>query len=154
VDDDRVARGLSWLEHVLVDEHEHRSVATLSVLASCCGAVCPSNHALRREIERRLRTRQREDGSFGTIVETARALVGLLELGPACVQTTRAARFLVRSLESAPVDSGSVIGDGFGLSPYAYDPSAGAREAALALEKFHACGGRLAESSTVSETRS
>jgi hypothetical protein len=132
----------------VVDEHAHRSVATLSALASCCGAVCPRGHELRREIERRLRARQREDGSFGSIVDTSRALVALLELGPACVQTTRAARFLVGALERAPEDAGTVVDGGFGLSPSVYDPTAGAREAALALEHFQARGGKLADGAT------
>lgn len=146
IDDDRVARGVRWLERTVADEHADRSIATLAALARCCGTVCPAEHPLRRETERRLRARQREDGSFGNIVDTARALTALLDLSPVCVQATRAARFIVDSIARAGgvlEHMGSVIEDGFGLSPDAFDPSAGAREAALALEEFLARGGKL-----------
>jgi squalene-hopene/tetraprenyl-beta-curcumene cyclase len=146
IDDDRVARGIRWLERTVADEHTHRSVDTLAALARCCGTVCPPEHPLRRETERRLRTRQREDGGFGNLVDTARALVALLDLGTVCVQTTRAARFLVESIDRAGPElehMGSVCDDGFGLNPDTFDPSAGAREAALALETFLARGGKL-----------
>jgi squalene-hopene/tetraprenyl-beta-curcumene cyclase len=146
IDDDRVARGVRWLERTVADEHAHRSIDTLAALARCCGTVCPAEHPLRRETERRLRARQREDGGFGNVVDTSRALVALLDLGPVCVQSTRAARFIVESIARAGSDlehMGSVLDDGFGLSADAFDPSAGAREAALALEDFLARGGKL-----------
>lgn len=148
MDDDRVGRGIAWLERTVSDEHAHRGIDILSALARCCGAVCPPEHALRKETERRLRARQREDGSFGDMVDTARALTGLLDLGPVCVQVTRAVRYLVEAIDRAGPGlehMGSVTDDGFGLSPDVIDPSAGAREAALALEEFLARGGKLSE---------
>ena len=137
---------MRWLERTVADAHAHRSLETLGALARCCGTICPTDHPLRREVERRLRARQREDGGFGDLVDTARALVALLDLSPVCVQTTRAARFVVESIGRAGAGLehiGSILDDGFGLSPDAFDPSAGAREAALALEDFLARGGKL-----------
>ena len=151
LDDDRVGRGLRWVEHTVRDEHAHRSISTLAAVARCVAVLCPSGHPLRREIEKRLRGRQREDGSFGPIVETARALTALLELSSPCVQAVRAARWLVTRVERAGDDlehAPAVARDGFGLSSRCHDPSAAAREAAFALETFTQSGARLSEAKT------
>jgi hypothetical protein len=148
LDDDRIGRGLRWLEQAVQDEHAHRSIATLVALAHCAAALCPSGHPLRREIERRIRGRQREDGSFGDIVETAGALRGLLAISAVCVQAGRAARWLTRRIAELGRDlehEGAIASDGFGLSARCRDPSAGAREAALALEAYARTGSKLTD---------
>jgi hypothetical protein len=141
LDDDRVNRGIRWLERTAADEHDHRAVVTLANLARCAATVCPPNHPLRLAAERRLRARQREDGSFGSVVETSLALRALLDLGPACVQAVRAARHVVDSVTRAGDDSLSHGDDrfdhGLGLSPVCVDPSAAAREAYLTLKRAH-----------------
>lgn len=148
LDDDRIARGMRWLERQVSDEHAHREMSTLAAVARCVGTLCPDDHPLRREIERRVRARQHEDGSFGDVVDTSRALVALLDLGPVCVQADRAARHLVAAVEQMGdrlEHVGTISGDGFGLSSLCYDPSAGVLEITLALEAFARQGGTLGE---------
>ncbi len=139
IDDDRVARGVRWMQSATADAFETRSACTLSALAQAAVATCPPSHPLRQEVEHRLRARQREDGSFGDLVATSQALTALLELSGACVQCHRAARHLSdavlrhgRGLEHA---SGASC-QGFGLSPRLHDPSATVREVSLALRTF------------------
>lgn len=142
-DDDRIARGLSFLwQRVTVDFNTY-DVATLAELAQCAAALCPTTHPLRQTVDRQLRGRQREDGGFGAPVLTALAAQGLMALeGTACVQTQRAIRELVQALEAGD-DLGGASVDGFGVSPVCHDPSAGVREAALALGQFAALGGAI-----------
>ena len=148
VDDDRVARGISWLAAMSADEHRDRSIETLAALAKAVSSTCPTEHPLRGEVERRLRARQREDGSFGDLVETSQALIGLLDLiGEPCVQVRRAAAHLagaVRRLGDDLEHEGTTSRQGFGLSADTHDPSAGAREVSQALAAFarKAGGGR------------
>jgi squalene-hopene/tetraprenyl-beta-curcumene cyclase len=149
-DDDRVGRGVRWLEKTLAPKlHEHVSHGSLAVvarLAEALGALVPSGHAVRRELEQRLRTRQREDGSFGSTVDTAHALQGLVALGQTDVQAQRAARWLCAHVQRTPADEldawSRPVARGVGLSPAGFDPSAGPREAALALAAYQAAGGR------------
>ena len=61
--------------------------------------------------------------------------------GAACIQTQRAIRDLVQTVEAGAEDLGPAWLDGFGLTPVCHDPSAGAREAALAIGQFVALGG-------------
>lgn len=142
-DDDRIARGLSFLwQRVTVDFNAY-DVATLVELAQCAATLCPTTHPLRQTVDRQLRGRQREDGGFGAPVLTALAAQGLMALeGAACVQTQRAIRGLVELLEAGEELGGASEG-GFGLSPVVHDPSAGVREAALALGQFVALGGTI-----------
>ena len=152
-DDDRIARGLQWLWQRVTVDFAGFDLATLGELALCTAALCPPTHPLRQTIERQLRGRQREDGSYGAPVATAVAMQGLMALeGGACIQTQRAARHLVQLLDGAPADLGPAgltdrLGGawaaGLGLSPQVRDPSAGVREAALALTLFAAHGGQL-----------
>jgi squalene-hopene/tetraprenyl-beta-curcumene cyclase len=142
LDDDRVERGIRWLERSAADEHDHRAVTTLANLARCTAVVCPPSHPLRQAFERRLRARQREDGSFGSLVETSLALRALLELGAPCVQAVRAARQVVDAVSSASASDTLAHGDhrtphGMGLSPICLDPSAAAREAYTSLRSAH-----------------
>lgn len=155
-DDDRIARGVSFLWQRLTVDFNGFDVATLAELALCAAALCPPTHPLRQTVERQLRTRQREDGGFGTPVHTALAAQGLMTLeGGVCIQTQRAIRNLVQFLDRDPPalaqaaadgevgELGGAWADGFGLSPVVHDPSAGVREAALALGQFAALGGAL-----------
>lgn len=147
-DDDRIARGVQWLWQRVTVDFSSFDLATLGELAVCAAALCPPTHPLRQTVERQLRGRQREDGSFGAPVDTALAMQGLMALeGGACPQTQRAARHLVQLLESADTGELANLGGawtpGLGLSPVCHDPSAGVREAALALTQFAAHGGQL-----------
>ena len=139
LDDDRIARGIAWLEQAVVDEHTDRSIDTLWAIAQAVTATCPNEHPLRGETERRLRGRQREDGSFGDMVATARALDALLRLGGPCVQAERAARFVAAAAERLGddlEDHGDDARSGWGPSPIVHDPSAAGREVCLALRAF------------------
>jgi len=149
-DDDRVGRGLRWLERTLAPRvHEHVTAGPLALvarLAETLGALVPSGHAVRRELEQRLRARQREDGSFGSAEDTAHALQGLVALGQTDVQAQRAARWLAGHVVRSGADEldawSRPVTRGLGLSPAGFDPSAGPREAALALAAYAAAGGR------------
>ena len=152
-DDDRVARGLQWLWQRVTLDMAGFDLATLGELALCTAALCPPTHPLRQTIERQLRGRQREDGGFGSAVDTAVAMQGLMALeGAACIQTQRAARHLVQLLDNAPPELaqaelserlGGAWTAGLGLTPMCQDPSAGVREAALALTLFAEHGGQI-----------
>jgi squalene-hopene/tetraprenyl-beta-curcumene cyclase len=152
-DDDRVARGLQWLWQRVTVDMAGFDLATLGELALCTAALCPPTHPLRQTIERQLRGRQREDGGFGSAVDTAVAMQGLIALeGAACIQTQRAARHLVQLLDNAPPELaqaalserlGGAWTAGLGLTPMCQDPSAGVREAALALTLFAEHGGQI-----------
>lgn len=143
-DDDRVARGIRWLEGHVAKNIGIDSVETLATLALCVADLFPPESSLRQTIERHLRGRQLEDGSFGDIVATAHALSGLLAFEPSpCVQTIRAARHLVAQIELHGEDLPGATVAGHGLSPHSYDPSAGIREAGIALQSFAARGGQL-----------
>ncbi|HEY8379703.1 MAG TPA: hypothetical protein VIK91_24590, partial [Nannocystis sp.] len=156
-----IARGLSFLwQRVTLDLSSRSSgsdffdVATLAEIGLCTAALCPPTHPLRQTVERQLRGRQREDGSFGAPVLTALAAQALMALeGAPCVQAQRAVRELVAAIEAGaceaggePAGAGDLGGawaEGFGLSPVCHDPSAGVREAALAIGQFVALGGSL-----------
>ncbi len=138
-DDDRVERGIRWLGRVSADEHADRGIETLANLADAAVATCRIDHPLRAEAERRLRGRQREDGSFGDMTDTARALRALLSLSGRCVQSERAARFLANRVDELgdALEHQPKTGEyGFGLSAQLDDPSAAARETSLALRAF------------------
>ncbi|MEZ4451447.1 MAG: hypothetical protein R3B09_18400 [Nannocystaceae bacterium] len=143
-DDDRVRRGISWLSrHVSQDSHRD-SVLTLGELALCAAALVDRQHPLFMAVERTLRSRQREDGSFGAEVATAAAIHGLLALqGGPCVQSQRAARSLVHRVEAGAATLAGATIAGHGFSPTCHDPSAGVREAAVALTAYAAAGGVL-----------
>jgi squalene-hopene/tetraprenyl-beta-curcumene cyclase len=148
-DDDRVARGIQWLWQRVTVDFSSFDLATLCELAVCSAALCPPTHPLRQTIERQLRGRQREDGSYGAPVDTALAMQGLMALeGGACIQTQRAARNLVQLLSTPdagtePANLGGAWTQGLGMSPVCHDPSAGVREAAFALTQFAGHGGQL-----------
>lgn len=143
-DDDRIARGLQFLWQRVTVDFGAFDVATLAELALCAAALCPPTHPLRQTVDRQLRGRQREDGSFGAPVLTALAAQGLMALeGAPCIQTQRAIRDLVQVVEAGTDDLGGAWIDGFGLSPVCHDPSAGVREAALAIGQFVALRGSL-----------
>ena len=138
-DDDRLARGLAYLQRTVAERHDPPDLRTLCTLARTTGALLPEEHPLRRDVERRIRTRQRDDGSFGTVLDTAMSLRALLALGHACVQAQRAARHLVdAALREHPelVHGTALTPGGFGLSPDTVDPSAPARESLLALRAW------------------
>lgn len=149
-DDDRVGRGLRWLERTLgARMHEHATAGSpelVARIAEAFGALVPPSHALRRELEQRLRARQHEDGSFGSAVDTAHALQGFVALGQTDVQAQRAARWLAGHVQRSNADGldawSRPVAHGLGLSPAGFDPSAGPREIALALSAYAAAGGR------------
>ncbi len=134
-DDDRVARGLACLEREL-DTHPGLDFVTLCTLARCAGALLPEEHRMRQQVEKRIRSRQREDGSFGDLLDTASGLRALLELGHVCVQAHRAARYLVAASAAGPerfAQGPARSPGGFGLSPETLDLSAATREALASL---------------------
>jgi len=139
IDDDRVARGIEWLRHATADAYETRSIRTLSALAGAAVSTCPPSHPMRQEMEHRLRARQREDGSFGDLVDTAQAMGALLDLSGACVQCHRAARHLSDAVTRHGADlehASQATCHGFGLNRRLEDPSATVREVSLALHAF------------------
>jgi squalene-hopene/tetraprenyl-beta-curcumene cyclase len=143
-DDDRIARGVQWLWQRVTVDFQGFDLATLGELAVCSAALCPPTHPLRQTIERQLRGRQREDGSFGAAVDTALAMQGPLRGARAALRAgRRAARALVALVESGAVDREAATISGHGFTLTAEDPSAGAREAALALRAYAARGGQL-----------
>lgn len=159
-DDDRVSRGIQWLSRTIADARHvamhARPLATVTSVARCAGTLLPASHPLSATTEQALRTRQREDGSFGTPVDTARALSALVAMGHTCVQARRAARNLVEVLaapETSPDTWGALANRGFGLDPMGRDPSAGPREAAMALQAFADRGGTLSTSPAASRSQ-
>jgi squalene-hopene/tetraprenyl-beta-curcumene cyclase len=143
-EDDRVRRGLTWLEGQIDARLGRCATETLAALAQAAALLYPEGAPRREAIERQLRARQREDGSFGAAVTTAAALIGLCAVQERpCVQARRAARALVALVESGAVDREAATISGHGFTLTAEDPSAGAREAALALRAYAARGGQL-----------
>jgi len=134
IEDDRVDRGVRWLAARTADERGRHDITTLAVLADAYAATCPEGHEHIRRVERQLRARQCEDGSFGGLLQTAHAVRGLLALGERCVQTTRAVRHLVGAVQLDP-----------SRLHHASDaePSAAACEVTRALAAFRAAGGTL-----------
>lgn len=141
-EDDRVRRGLDFLERSFEVHGRTWGLGTLAELGTAVALQLPPRHPLRRGVDRLLRSRQREDGSFGTVVDTARGLGALLDLDGDCVQSRRAADWLVGRVESHSdaelVRLESALARGVGLSPAIVDGSAGAREAHLALRRYRA----------------
>ncbi len=141
-EDDRIRRGLRFLERSFEIHGRTWNLATLAELGSALALQLPPEHDFRRSVDRLLRSRQREDGSFGTVVDTARVLSALLDLDGDCVQSRRAADWLVERVESRSdadlVHLESDLARGVGLSPSIADGSAGARETHLALRRYRA----------------
>ena len=143
-EDDRVRRALAFLEPLLAADLGRYSVETVAELALALAALRGVDHPVRRAVERQLRGRQREDGTFGDAVATAAALTGLCALQPGpCVQSQRAARALVAQIEAHGADLPGAATAGHGFSPICHDPSAGPREAAIALRAFAERGGKI-----------
>jgi len=156
IEDDRIARGIAWIDRQFRLHERSWSVTTLAEVSRCLARQCSPEHPTRKSAEQRLRARQREDGSFGQIVDTARALYAMLDLHTSvnkpgaidqqggCVQCFRAANHLARSIRLISVlEPSQVIMPGLGLSPWLNDPSANVREAHLALLRYRECGGQL-----------
>lgn len=151
-EDDRITRALTWLAARYQDHGHAWSVSTLAALVRATARQCPSDDPLRVECERRLRTRQREDGSFGDELSTARALLALIACGAPCVQADRAARDLVARVGLlARTTTAGVLPSlpdrripAYGLSPWLADPSAGVTEIYRALAAFRREVGELA----------
>lgn len=151
-EDDRLARGIAFLARRLDDRNDAPPFATLCAIARAIGALLPADHAMRQDVERRIRIRQRDDGSFGSSLDTALALRALVALGHGCVQAERAARHLVLTIER---DADALVGgtangpaiseDGPGLSAHTIDPTAAARHAALALRGWSSLTRQVAE---------
>jgi hypothetical protein len=150
-DDDRIARALRWLETRVTaatraGDMSTMPMATVTALARCAGVHCPTDHPLRAQVEAPLRRRQGEAGDYGSVVDTALALQAFVGLGETCVQARRAARALAQALapgHDSRDDLAQSVSTGFGLCPRGLDPSAGVREAAVALQSFAAAGGTL-----------
>ncbi len=150
-EDDRIRRALEWLTQAHTLRGHLWSVSTLAEVVRAATAQCVPTDPLRTAVERQLRAKQWEDGSFGDELATARALLALIDCGEPCVQAHRAARHLVARvglLARERADEAPVCPDhelpGYGLSPRLSDPSAGARETHLALVAFRRELGQLA----------
>lgn len=149
-EDDRLARGIAFLGKRLDDRSDAPTLTTICNVARAMGALLPPEHAMRQDVERRIRIRQRDDGSFGSPLETALALRALVALGQGCVQAERAARHLVATIEH---DAAALVGgtskticeDGPGLSPHTIDPTAAARHAVFALNGWTSLNRQVAE---------
>lgn len=137
LDDDRVHRAVTWLEQHARTPLVQEDIEVLSTLARGVGAVCPPEHGLRQSLEKNLRARQHEDGSFGSLVDTARAVRGLLGLGTPCVQVIRAVRHIIESVDRDPdlERSPAFLREG-GPTPDTHDPSATALEIVQALGEY------------------
>lgn len=101
--DDRLERGTAWLVRACdgTDVHATWSVQVLAAVSRALSSRLPRTHETRQKIEQTLRRRQREDGGFGDLRETAHALEALSrEAGP-CVQANRAATHLVDAVRRA-----------------------------------------------------
>ncbi|GEM_PF-1188129 len=137
-DDDRINRGLYWLEQRVCQYPSQLETEVVAALTECVAALLPPEHVLRRVAETRLRGQQREDGSFGTMLDTAAALSALLDVDSTDVQSRRAAHWLARAVLSDGDGPGGREQSGFGLSPTCIDPTAGIRMAYFALSKLRA----------------
>ncbi|PRQ02515.1 Squalene--hopene cyclase [Enhygromyxa salina] len=152
-EDDRIARACAWLEQAHAERGHLWSVATVAEVVRASAAQCVPDHPLRTACEQLLRSRQREDGSFGDELSTARALIAMIACGEPCVQAQRAARHLVarvgllarETLADAPSLPDTEL-PGYGLSPRLRDPSAGVRDIHTALLSFRREVGELAPS--------
>lgn len=146
-EDDRIERAVTWLAARFERNGTGWDVPTLAAVGRAVAIQCPADHDLRVAVERMLRKRQAEDGTFGSPARTAVALLALLDLDGVCVQTQRAARALVdtveRSASAQLLDLDALDAPGFGLSPGMRDPSAGPRELTLALSRYAELGGQL-----------
>ena len=149
-EDDRIARALAWLRQAHAERGHAWSVSTLAEVVRATTAQCVPDDPLRVAVERQLRTKQWEDGSFGDDLDTSRALLALVECGECCVQAHRAARHLVsrvgllaREVAGEAPSSPDRELPGYGLSPRLADPTAGAREIHLALRAFRRDVGEL-----------
>lgn len=147
-EDDRVARSIDFLVRATEKRDDAMPLGTLSAVARAAGALLPEDHALRRGLEQRIRARQREDGGFGSLVDTAHALRGLVDLGHACVQAGRAARHLLAAIDAdtdAFTSGRTTCCSGPGLSPDTIDPTAAGRHAAAALQRWAALAATVTE---------
>jgi len=147
-EDDRVSRSLDFLVRATAQRDDAMPLGTLCAVARAAGALLPEDHALRRGLEQRIRARQRDDGSFGSLVDTAHALRALVDLGHACVQAGRAARHLLGAIDSdvdAFASSRTTCCGGPGLSPDTIDPTAAGRHTAAALRRWAALATTVTE---------
>lgn len=150
-EDDRIARACAWLTEQLILGGHGWSVATLAEVVRASVAQLPVGDPLRTQSERLLRARQREDGSFGDELSTARALLALIACQEPCAQALRAARFLVGRVDALAREVGDaelpelVCGQlpGYGLSPRLRDPSAAVRDIHDALTSYRREVGEL-----------
>ncbi|PRQ05106.1 prenyltransferase/squalene oxidase repeat-containing protein [Enhygromyxa salina] len=146
-EDDRIAAACAWLERTHARHGHAWSVATLAEVVRATVVQCVADHPLRKACEQQLRTKQREDGSFGDELSTARALLALIAVGDPCAQAQRAARNLVGRVGAIASDGPNLPDTelpGYGLSPRLRDPSAGARAIHAALSSFRREVGQLA----------
>jgi len=154
-DDDRIARGLAWLSQRCTRGVGQFDTATVSLLTRCFAAHGGrSPHPMLAACAAAIRGRQHEDGSFGSLVDTAAGLRALLVLENApCVQAHRAAAALTRMATRAqedpttPPSGGEALALGLGLSPLCTEPYRGVVEAARALHELER---RTSETSTPS----
>jgi squalene cyclase len=147
-EDDRVSRSLDFLIRKSADRNDAMPLGTLCAVARAAGALLPDDHALRRGLEQRIRSRQRDDGSFGSLVDTAHALRALVALGHACVQGQRAVRHLLAAIDGdvdAFTSGRTTSCGGPGLSPDTIDPTAAGRETAVALRRWTALAATVTE---------
>ncbi|MBX7078457.1 MAG: hypothetical protein K1X88_04650 [Nannocystaceae bacterium] len=144
-EDDRVARGIAWLRQAAT-RRDPPGLSTSCAIARAAAVLLPESDDLRVQTERRIRNRQRDDGSFGSLLDTALALRALVELGHTCVQTQRAVRHIMGAVEQADAGLGlQAFGGGFGLSPDTVDPTAAARHCVAALRAYAVAASAVTE---------
>lgn len=147
-EDDRLTRGLDWLRQRFERGGTTFELESVTEIARCLAQTVGHEDPFRQRVDRELRRRQCEDGTFGSVAKTGRAIEALVSLtggsGP-CIQAHRAAHALADQITQAGTawgtdpqgPSGSAdLGDGLGLSPRCVDPSAGARTAWRGLRRF------------------
>jgi len=147
-EDDRVQRGIDFLARTVGCGSDDVPLPTACAVAGAAGALLPEDHPLRRGLERRIRARQREDGSFGSLHDTTIALGALVDLGHACVQAQRAARHLLGAIDrdaEAFVRGRATHDGGPGLSPDTLDPTSAARHGAAALRRYAALAAQVTD---------
>lgn len=138
--DDRIQRGLAYISQAFKDNENVWPVEHLAPILRALSPMLSPEDPLRQGLERRLRSRQREDGSFGSLHATAHALHALISLCPSkdlpvCAQSQRAARCLIQEIVENPqaLQSPSPPVPGCALARWAVDPSAPAKAAHFAL---------------------
>ncbi len=141
-EDDRIRRGLQFLDNALRQDGRAMHTATLAAILKAAAIHGAGAHpGLLERAEDVLRKRQGEDGSFARdIAATSLALQALARTGPTCVQAERSARWLVGQLDRM-TDAQVLLVPGalrpsVGAATLGTEPRGGHRLAYLALREY------------------